>query len=284
MIDKRKLRTAVLMSWIFTLMGIFNLVILCVIVSLLFMRFSGPEGFMAVFMPTVAFSFVVMLMGEVVVNMMYRARSPDPDKDRRVVAAVRNVAARARMWVCPRIWIISLGGMPNAMAYGLPLPGCAAIGASRELVDLMSDEELEAVIAHEMAHIRCRDTGILVLINLILGMIQKLRAVLTEGWSVWTTSPIVVAIGWMIYSIGYVALAISRFSISQERETAADLLGACYMGTPEPLISGLKKLEGWIKEDEKSLTKNGAVLKDLMAAHPGLEERIRALEAITIKP
>ncbi len=290
MIDRSKLRKTVLMSWGFTLMGVFNIVILCVIASLLTMRLIGPESFVIILMPTFAFMLLVFMGSEIVVNLIFNAEVPDPIRDRRFIEAVAKARRGSRMWVKPRARILNIMGKPNAMAYGPPLPGLAAVGVSRELVDMVDDDELEGIIAHEFAHIKCRDTGILIIIGLILSLIDKMRGLLRARNTAFLQSPIGFAIIWIIYGIGKTATYVSRFSISQERELAADALGASYIGSVRPLVSGLQKLHEWSKtqkKDEKGVhLQQKPMFEDLMVSHPGLEERIASLEAIelNVKP
>lgn len=279
MIDKRKLWKTVLVSWGFTLMGLFNIAVLCLVVAFIALRVRGPAAVVAVLMPTLALMILTFLAGEVIVNLIFRAETPHPERDKRFLDALSSASRQAGMWVRPRPWILSLGGMPNAMAYGPGLPWLAAVGVSRELVEMLSQDELDGVLAHEVAHIRCRDTGILAVIGLILGMIERLRTAIAARQSLWLQSPVVLALAWLIYGIGKVAFLVSRFSISQERELAADALGASYLGTPHPLINALRKLERQIAA--RGDGGQEPLFKDLMAAHPGMRERIRSLEAIT---
>lgn len=282
MISRSKLWKTVLTSWGFTLMGVFNIVVLCVIASFLAMRVIGPESFVIILMPALAFTVLVSLSGEVIVNIIFRARTPHPVRDKRFIDAVASVRRKSRMWVRPRTYILNLGDKPNAMAYGPGLPFLSAMGASRALIDMLDDEELEGVVAHEFAHIKCRDTGILAVISLLLGLIDKMRGALRARNTVLTQAWPALVIGWIIYGIGKVALYISRFSISQERELAADALGASYIGDPRPLIRGLTKLHEWSRSqgEEEKLVR--PMFEDLMVSHPGLEERIASLEGIMV--
>lgn len=279
MIDTKKLWLTLLASWGFTLMGLFNIIVLCVLATMLAARFSGAVAIELILMPSFAFMILMFMLGEVVVNFLFGAESPDPVKDARVIRALARVKKKARLWVKPRLWILSIGGVPNAMAYGPGIPFLAAIGVSRELVDMLTDDELEAVLAHEVGHIKCRDTGILSVISLLIGIIDKLRGALQTRTSLLAQSPILLVVGWVIYAIGRVAFYISRFSISQERELAADALSASYMGSVEPLIRGLSKLHdhsGKSHADES----DKPIFHDLMVSHPGLEERIASLRML----
>lgn len=278
-LDRWKLRKTLLVSWGFTLMGLFNIVILLVLASMLAIRVAGPLAFVAILMPALALMTATFLLGEVVVNLLFGAETPDPIHDRRFLESMARVKKKSRMWIQPRAWIVPIG-QPNAMAYGPGLPGLCAVGISRELVELLDDDELDGVVGHEFAHIKCRDTGILAVIGLVLSMFDKLRGLLNNRNSLVTQSPITLVIGWIIYGIGRAAFYISRFSISQEREIAADALSAHYNDDPKPLISALRKLHATRGSSNSS---DKPALHDLMVAHPGLEERIASLEDLEVK-
>lgn len=282
MIDRKRLWLTVLVSWGYTCMGIFNIVVLCVLAELIVLRLAGPGAVVAVMMSSLALVTLLFLAGEVLVNVMFRAQAPHPEKDARFVNAMKQVSRKTRMWIRPRGWIVDMGGIPNAMAYGPGIPGMCAVGVSRELVDMLTDEELEGVIAHEFAHIRCRDTGILAAIGMILGVIDKLRKLLVSPQSIFNQSPVLMVFGWILYGISQAAFYISRFSVSQEREIAADALGAWYIGDSRPLISALKKLHAR-SGVERMKVGDEPILHDLMLAHPGLEERIASLESLMKK-
>lgn len=278
-VDKRKLRKTLLKSWGFTLMGFFNIIVLLVIASVLSIRVAGPGAFVAILMPTIAFMIATFLLGELLVNMIFGAQRPHPEYDRRFLESMKRVTKKSRMWITPRAWIIPIG-QPNAMAYGPGLPGMCAVGVSRELIEMLTDAELDAVIAHEFAHIKCRDTGILAIIGMILGMMEKLRKMLTGRTALIAQSPITLVIGWFVYAIGKLAFYISQFSISQEREIAADALSAYYNDDPRPLITALRKLHVWGKKNKPKTGAHEPMFKDLMVAHPGIEERIESLEGL----
>ncbi len=285
MIDKWQLWKVLAKSWAFTMMGLFNLVFLCALASFLVMRLAGPEAFLVILMPSLALMTLMFLLGEVLVNIIFQAEVPDPAEDKELIDAFTTVCRKSRILVKPRLRIISLDDMPNAMAYGTGLPFLSSVGVSRPLMNILTQPELEGVLAHEFAHIKCKDVGLLSVIGLLLSLIDKLRNLLKSPKSLITKSPITLVLGWVIYAIGKVALCISRFSISQERELAADALGASYIGDPAPLISGLRKLHSWSKKQKTLFGDDGKEEKpffhDLMVSHPGLEERIASLESLT---
>lgn len=285
MVARAKIRKLLLVSWGFTLMGLFNILVLCVIASFLAMRFIGPESFVVILMPAIAFMLAMSLGGEIIVNFIFDAQAPDPIHDKKLIDAFQVAASRWRWLVRPRCWVLSIHGIPNAMAYGPGIPGLSATGFSRELVEMLDPDELEDVIGHELAHVKHLDTGILAIVSLLLGLINKLHTALKARTTAMMQSPPTFLVVWIIYAIGQIALCVSRFSISQERELAADATSAYRAGRVQPLISGLRKLHAWrVKKDteEKDAKKEShrPLFEDLMVAHPGLEHRIASLEAL----
>ncbi|HVU75655.1 MAG TPA: hypothetical protein VHD38_02380, partial [Candidatus Paceibacterota bacterium] len=115
-INRRKLWKTVLQSWGFTLMGVFNIVVLLLFASLLAARFAGSGVLVAVIMPTFAFSIAAFLLGDVVVNIIFDARVPHPEHDRRFIESMKRMRKKSRMWIMPRGRIMQIG-QPNAMAY-----------------------------------------------------------------------------------------------------------------------------------------------------------------------
>ncbi len=277
-IDKWKLWKTLLMSWFFTFIGFFNIVILLFAAALIALRFAGPAGAVGIIMPSMAMMILIFLTGEIIVNLIFGAERPHPERDARFLASMKRVKKKTRMWVMPRAWIVPIG-QPNAMAYGPGIPFFCAVGVSRELIEMLNDDELDGVIAHEFAHIKCRDTGILAVISFILNVMQKFRGLLTNKRALVSQTWITWLAGWVIYWIGRLAFAVSQFSISQEREIAADALSAYYNDDARPLISALRKLHQYGRTN-KPEGGDEPFFKDLMVAHPGMEERIESLDSL----
>lgn len=286
MINKRKLIKAIAISWGCTLMGSFNIVVIFGFATLLVVRFRGPALVMRTMIPTFVFVVATFCLAEVIVNFFFGARSPDPknELDMRFKASLKRVARKAWMLVTPRGWVLHGLGVKNAMTYGLPLPGLAAVGITRELISVLTDDELDAVVAHELGHIKCRDTAIVLFVSLILGALDKLYRVLSTGRALWTRSPITLVAGWIVYGLGRVAFAVSRFSISQEREFSADALAVWYLGDARPVASVLRKLQ----QDQRvssvlARSADKPLFEDIMISHPGLAERIKEVESFMLE-
>lgn len=276
--DTALARRKILASWGYTLLGVFNIVFLFLVASVISLHFGGAPAFVALLSTTVALAVSMFFLNEVVVGVFLNAREPEIGRDQRFLEALSDVSGRARFWIPPRGKIVSIQNKPNAMAYGMGFPGFAVVGVSQELVDLLDDEELRGVIAHECGHIKSRDIGIITTIGLLLNVIDRLGGALKARNGVVLKAPIGYAAGLVLYIIGRLALALSRFSISQERELAADALGAFYMRDPDPLMRALRKLNNWRRKNEEA--DESTFLGDLMVSHPGLEERLEHLQQL----
>jgi heat shock protein HtpX len=263
---------------------VFNVAFLALLVGFFAIRLIGPGIVVATFVASLAMMIFTFMISEVMVNRIYRAHKPDQIIDKAFLDIVAKISRHKHMWFKPRTYILQIG-VPNAMAYGMGMPGFAAIGVSRELLDLLSAEELEGVIGHEMAHIRCRDVGLMTLIGLMQTLVDKFSKLLDSGKSGWAGSIFVYAIIWIMLQITKGIFSLSRFAISQERELVADALGATYQGSPHHLISALKKLDAQAKVSKENsrpgkLPRSNGPFSDIMISHPGIDERVKSLEAI----
>lgn len=278
--DHKKLRRVLLVSWMFTALGAFNLLAGIIILSFIMLRFGGAAAFMAIFVSASAFAVMAFIVSEMFVNLIFKGRRADPTKDAAFVTAARDVCRRARLWVYPRFYVMEGLKVPNAMAYGCGLPFLSAIAVTPKLVEMLTKEELEGVIAHEVAHIKCRDVGLMTLIGLILSLGDTMRKTLLRGGTALGQGPFAYVFAAVIWFITDVLLVAMRYAISQEREIAADALGSKYVGSSTPLMNALTKLHASRGKGGDARTKSDGPLSDLFISHPGLEERIQSLKGL----
>ena len=238
------------------------------------LRFGGYRTVLRILMVVAGISFVTFLLSEMIINVLLRARKPDPQKHHVFIDLVSELCRKSELIFQPkpRLYILEMDG-PNACAYGWGFLGQYAIGITESLYQKLSRKELEAVLAHELAHIRCRDVGLLTILNLITGGAQWLALMFWRGKSFLGGGPFAYIIGGLIYLIARFIFPVGRSAISQQREYSADALGAAYVGSPDPLISALRQLE---RPREKS--RENSILGDLFISHPHMDNRIRALE------
>jgi heat shock protein HtpX len=203
---------------------------------------------------------------------------------------VRNLCQRMDLPM-PRLWLIP-DDSPNAFATGRD-PSHSSVAFTDGILRVMSDNELEGVIAHELGHVLHRDILISSVAAMLAGTITFLaRMAFFFGGSRDDDnrggSPIA-AIAMMI--LAPIAAILIQMAISRSREFDADAASAKYVGSPYPLVNGLQKLESWSKRipmDASPATAHMFIIKPftgqsimrLFSTHPSTEERIARLQAI----
>ncbi|MGA0596448.1 zinc metalloprotease HtpX [Enterovirga sp. CN4-39] len=212
----------------------------------------------------------------------------DPRSAPDLVAMVGQLASRAGLPM-PRVYVIE-SAQPNAFATGRN-PANAAVAVSTGLLHALSREELAGVIAHELAHIRSRDTLLMTVTATVAGAISTLAqfGFMFGGRGGERTNPIVVIATALLAPI---AAMIIQFAISRSREYEADRAGAEICGNPLWLASALAKIDQSARrivnvEAERHpataplfiinpLTAGG--VDNLFSTHPATENRIAALQ------
>ena len=223
-----------------------------------------------------------------------KAEQPD------LVRAVENVSIAAGLDHTPPVYLID-DGAPNAFAAGRK-PSDSYVAATSGLVAMMSQRELEAVMAHEISHIRNRDVRLMTLAAVMVGVIA-LMADLLFRVSLFGGgrrddrdsggNAIALVIGIAALVLAPISAALLQASLSRRREYLADSSGAEITGDPEALATALAKL-GNDKRPLKHVTRATAhlyiesPLRDnvglrsslggLFDTHPPLEDRIHRLE------
>jgi heat shock protein HtpX len=224
------------------------------------------------------------------------ARPVTREEAPRLYASVERLAARGNLPV-PKVYIIPQAA-PNAFATGRN-PRHAAVAATQGLLELVNDDELDGVIAHELGHVRNYDILTSSIAATLAGAITWIAHMAQwamifgggrrdndrEGGGIAAIAMIILA---------PIAAMIMQFAISRQREYAADASSARLLGHPYGLISALEKLEAYNKRipmDVSPTTASlfivaplsaGQVFSSLFSTHPPLEKRIAALRAMVI--
>lgn len=217
----------------------------------------------------------------------FRAQEVDPNHpDHRVQAYVQDTLALAQRAGLPppKVYIID-NPQPNAFATGRD-PQNAAVAATSGLLGLLSREEIRGVMAHELAHVKNRDTLTMTVTATIAGAVGMLAnfAFFFGG----NRNPIA---GIAIMILAPLAASLVQMAISRAREYEADRIGAEIGGEPEALASALQKIEGYarqrVNEDAERnpemahlfiinpLSGHGA--DNLFSTHPNTKNRVTAL-------
>ena len=240
-------------------------------------------------------NFLTYWFSDKIVLKMYHARQVTEAEAPELYGMVRRLAQRAELPM-PKVYTIN-EDQPNAFATGRN-PEHGAVAVTSGIMRVLSREELEGVLAHELAHIKHRDILVSTVAAAIAGAISYLAQMAQwamifgggrssdddEGGS----SPIA-AIVMMI--VGPIAAMLVQMAISRSREYGADEGGAKIAGNPLYLANALKKLHmatQRIPMDANPATSHmfivnplsgGGIVK-LFSTHPPMEERIARLEAM----
>ena len=229
------------------------------------------------------------------------AREVTGDEDRELTRLVENLSIGSGLPM-PKVYVIEDMSM-NAFATGRD-PKHASVAVTRGLMNRLERRELEGVLAHEMSHIGNRDTLVMTVVVVLLGVLALLADLgLRLTWygagsrrsygdknSKGQGIIIVVAIAFLILS-PIIARLIS-FAVSRQREYLADASGALLTRNPDALARALEKisldtdpLDQATKATEhlyivNPLTKHKSSLNSLFSTHPPIEDRILLLRAM----
>ncbi|HUK06294.1 MAG TPA: M48 family metallopeptidase [Stellaceae bacterium] len=195
----------------------------------------------------------------------------------------------SRGMAMPKLYIIDTDAM-NAYASGIDTRSYA-VTVTRGLLDTLNDAELEAVLGHELTHIRNRDTRLLIVTILFVGIISFVAQLCWRGMLVSSSDRrgsdamgLVVA---LVGAVAYVLALVLRFAISRRREYLADEGSVELTKRPEALISALRKISGnpdvpHVPSEVRQMfienPMHESAFLNLFATHPPIEDRIRVLE------
>jgi heat shock protein HtpX len=221
-----------------------------------------------------------------------RARVIEPDEYPELHSMVKKLATDAGIPM-PRVAIMQTP-VPNAFATGRS-PKHAVVAVTDSLMRLLTPRELEAVIAHEISHVRNRDVLTLTIASFVamiaaLVMNNFLFAAMfnrRDSGNAWIIAGIVAVVVYFIAQL--LIMALSRY-----REFAADRGSAYITGRPQDLISALTKISGrmqYVPPEAKAQVEganaffiipalSGRSMIELFSTHPPLEKRIAALEQV----
>lgn len=247
-------------------------------------------------------NLIVYWFSDKFVLRMGGARLVSEDQAPRVYAAVRRLAAASGTKM-PKVALVE-SALPNAFATGRS-PNNATVAVHTGLLTLVSDEELEAVLAHELTHVRNWDTLTSTIAATVAGAITYLAQ---WGWFLGgaygyggsyggrrsSEGSNIIALLFMMV-LAPIAAMLVQLAVSRTREYAADEGGAKLSGRPQALASALEKIELWNRHriPQGATNKNpvmsslyiinpfrGSLITELFSTHPATEKRIARLERL----
>ncbi|MDZ4755655.1 MAG: M48 family metalloprotease [Phycisphaerae bacterium] len=248
----------------------------------------GWQGMIIAGVFGVVMNFSVWFFSDKLAVASMSAKEVDAKSAPELVDMVQRLADRAglpmpRVYVCPQ-------QAPNAFATGRN-PRHAAVAVTQGALQLLDRHELEGVIAHELAHIKNRDTLTSTIAGTVAGIFSMLAqmAFFFGGSSREGGHPLV---GLLMIIGGAIGAALIKAMISRSREFVADADGAAIAGSPDGLASALRKLDSYSRRIpmdqpnpalnnlfivEPAMSLGGDTLMRLFATHPPTERRVAAL-------
>ncbi|MEQ1869944.1 MAG: zinc metalloprotease HtpX [Vicinamibacterales bacterium] len=245
---------------------------------------GGPQGLIVGFLFAVVTNFGSYWFSDKIVLAMYSATPAEPNS--RLYRVVERLALRAGLPM-PRVYVIPQPS-PNAFATGRS-PEHAAVAATEGTLQLLTDDELEGVIAHELAHVKHRDiliSSVAATLAATIMMVARMAMWFGGGRRDDRDSNPVAAMAMMI--LAPLAAGLIQAAISRSREFDADAGGATIAGSPNGLVSALRKIESAqhrVPLDASPATAHMFIIKplsfggvmSLFSTHPPTEQRIQAL-------
>ncbi|CAN5255608.1 zinc metalloprotease HtpX [soil metagenome] len=253
---------------------------------------GGSGGAMFAFLLAAAMNFFAYWNADRIALSMNHAREVDERTAPEFYALIRDLAARANLPM-PRVYV-SDNPQPNAFATGRN-PEHAAVCATTGLLETLSRDEIAGVMAHELGHVRNRDTLTMTITATIAGAISMLaNFAFFFGGNRDNNNPLGF-IGVLVAAIvAPIAAMLVQMAISRTREYSADRAGAEISGSPRALASALAKISNAAQripnyDAERNPAAahlfivnplSGARMDNLSSTHPATENRIAALMAM----
>ena len=253
--------------------------------------FGGTGGAMIALLIAAGMNLFTYWNADKLVLRMHNAREVDAGSAPDFYGLVADLARRGNMPM-PKVYIVE-DPSPNAFATGRN-PDNAAVAATTGLLNMLTREEVAGVMAHELGHVRNRDTLIMTMVATIAGAVSMIAnfGMFFGGHSDEDRPNFLVAILAMV--MAPFAAMIVQMAISRTREYGADRAGAEISGNPQALASALRKIAGPAQQrPSKAASRNPATaqlyivpttVSEMFSTHPATEKRVAALEAMAGRP
>lgn len=253
---------------------------------------AGTSGMFIAFLFALGTNLFAYWNSDKAVLAMYGAQEVDETTAPDLVHLVRVLTQNAGMPM-PRVYIAD-NPQPNAFATGRS-PEHAAVCATTAILQRLNQEELAGVLAHELSHVRNRDTLIMTITATFAGAISMLANFLFffgAGGGERRNGPLGGIGALVVMILAPLAAALIQMAISRTREFEADRSGAILSGRPLWLASALRRIEAGAEETENPAAEmhpatahmcivnplHGGGLAGLFATHPSTDDRIARLQ------
>lgn len=278
------------------------LILLSVVLVVAGGAIGGRGGMQVALLFAVVMNFVSYFFSDKIALKTSGAQPVSREQLPRLYQVMEGLAAKANIPV-PKLYVVP-DAAPNAFATGRS-PNHASVAVTQGLLQIMNDDELEGVIAHELSHVRNYDILTSSIAATIAGAITYMAqmgqwAMLVGGMGGGNRDDDRGGGGLsallMIFLAPFAALLLQLF-LSRTREYAADQTGVRMVGHQQGLISALEKLGAYNKRIPTTAISpstsslcivkpffGSGTLSSLFSTHPPLEDRIAALKQMTITP
>jgi heat shock protein HtpX len=252
---------------------------------------GGSQGLVLALILGSAFNFIMYFFSDRMVLRMYGAKLVGPSDAPELYAMVDRLRQRAGLPM-PKV-AIAPHEQPNAFATGRN-PEHAIVAVTTGILKYVPSDELEGVLAHELAHVKNRDMLISTIAAGVAGAISNLPYLIMFGGGGDDEGghPLAQLALMLLAPIGAMLI---QFAISRSREFEADRVGALILGRPLPLANALKRLDALAHRipmqvapaaaplaQVNPLAASGGAVANLFSTHPPTEERVARLEAMAM--
>src|SRR5204863_6375987 len=252
-------------------------------------HFGGQNGLTIALIVSALLNFVSYFFSDKIALSMYRAQPVTREQLPRVYEVVERLTHKVGLPM-PKIYVIP-NESPNAFATGRN-PDHSSVAVTQGILQLLTDEELEGVLAHELGHVRNRDilisTVAATLAAAITGLVRMAYFAELFGYGGGSgdrdrRGGALSALLMIIFAP--IAAMLIQLAVSRSREYSADETGAHFTGNPYALASALRKLDAWSKRLPMQASPStvhlfivqplvGDTLGSLFSTHPPIAKRI----------
>ena len=274
----------------------FLMAVLTVLFILIGSAIGGQNGLFIAFFMAALMNFGSYWFSDKIVLAMYKAEEVNPNEAPELYRIVERLAQRANLPM-PRVYIVPVE-VPNAFATGRN-PKHAVVAVTQGMLSTLSMDEIEAVLGHEMAHVKNRDTLLSTVAATMAGAITMLATM--ARWAVMfgglrgddDEEGGGGILGIIILSIlAPIAALLLQLAISRAREYVADRDGAVISGEPLFLADALRKMDAIAHQRPLAIGSpsvsnmfivnpfSSGAIASLLGTHPPIQKRIERLEAM----
>jgi heat shock protein HtpX len=271
-----------------------TLLLVCLTLFLIFIgdRVGGRNGMLLAFGLSVVFNFGTYFFSDKLALKMYNAQPVTREQLPRAYAAVERLTAKQGLPM-PKIYVLPTES-PNAFATGRN-PQHASVAVTHGILQLLDDEELEGVLAHELGHVKNRDiltSSIAATLAGAITMVARMgywASLFGGGGGRGRQRGGGGLTGLFMIILAPIAASLIQLAISRSREYEADATGAATTGNPYALARALQKLDEYSKKVPMQASPSTAHLfivapllggggfGSLFATHPPMKDRIQRL-------